>query len=99
MKRPIPTFKTNKEAEVFVETADLSAYDLTAGQIVRFELKGKDKPVTLRLPSESLDAVRARAERAGMRYQRFIRIALERAVQEPKSSACLALASRRASPR
>ncbi len=84
MKRPIPTFKTDKEAEDFVETADLSEYDLTGGQIVRFELKRKDKPVTLRLPSELLDAVRARAERAGMPYQQFIRMALERALQERK---------------
>ncbi len=84
MKRPIPTFKTDKEAEDFVETADLSVYDLTGGQVVRFELKRKDKPITLRLPSELLDAVRARAERAGMPYQRFIRMALERALQEPK---------------
>ncbi len=84
MKRPIPTFRTDKEAEDFVETADLSEYDLTGGQDVRFELKRKDKPITLRLPSELLDAVRARAERAGMPYQRFIRMALERALQEPK---------------
>jgi predicted DNA binding CopG/RHH family protein len=84
MKEPIPTFKTDKEAEDFVDTADLSEFDLSGGQVVRFELKRKDKPVTLRLPSELLEAVRARAERAGMPYQRFIRLALERALQEPK---------------
>ena len=84
MKKPIPTFKTDKEAEDFVDKADLSDYDLGGGQIVRFELKRKDKPVTLRLPSELLDAVRARAARAGMPYQRFIRIALERALQDSK---------------
>ena len=82
MKKPIPTFDTDKEAEDFVDTADLSQYDLSGGQVVRFELKRKDRPVTLRLPSELLDAVRARAERAGVPYQRFIRLALERALQE-----------------
>ncbi len=86
MKKPIPTFETDKEAEDFVDTADLSAYDLAGGEVVRFELKRKDKAVTLRLPGELLDAVRARAERAGMPYQRFIRMAVERALQEPKSS-------------
>ncbi len=84
MKKPIPTFDTDKEAEDFVDTADLSQYDLSGGQVVRFELKRKDRPVTLRLPSELLDAVRARAERAGVPYQRFIRLALERALQEQK---------------
>jgi predicted DNA binding CopG/RHH family protein len=84
MKKPIPTFSTDKEAEEFVATEDLSQYDLSGGQIVRFELKRKDRPVTLRLPSELLDAVRARAERAGVPYQRFIRLALERALQEQK---------------
>jgi len=29
MKKKIPTFKTDEEAERFVDTADLSKYDLT----------------------------------------------------------------------
>lgn len=83
MKKPIPTFATDDEAENFVATSDLSEYDLSGGQVVRFELKPKDKAVTLRLPGELLDAVRARAERAGIPYQRFIRLAVERALREP----------------
>jgi hypothetical protein len=39
MKRPIPTFKTDKEAEDFVAMADLSDYDLSGGEIVRFEMR------------------------------------------------------------
>lgn len=80
MKKKIPTFKTDEEAETFVATADLSDYDLSGAQLVRFELKRKDKSVNLRLPEDLLDAVRSKAERAGMPYQRFIRLALERAV-------------------
>jgi predicted DNA binding CopG/RHH family protein len=80
MKKKIPTFKTDEEAEKFVATADLSDYDLSGAQLVRFELKRKDKSVNLRLPEDLLDAVRSKAERAGMPYQRFIRLALERAV-------------------
>ncbi|MBV8769725.1 MAG: BrnA antitoxin family protein [Hyphomicrobiales bacterium] len=83
MKRPIPTFKTDKEAEDFVATADLAEYDLSGGQLVRFELRPKDKSVSLRLPEKLLSAVRSRARRAGIPYQRFIRMALEQAVQEP----------------
>jgi hypothetical protein len=39
MKKTIPTFKTDKEAEAFVATADLSQYDLSGGQVMRFAMK------------------------------------------------------------
>ncbi len=84
MKKAIPTFKTDKEAEDFVATADLTKYDLSGGQMMRFEMKRKDKSVNLRLPEQLLEAVRQRARDAGIPYQRFIRMALERAVQGPK---------------
>jgi predicted DNA binding CopG/RHH family protein len=48
---------------------------------MRFELKRKDKSVNLRLPEQLLEAVRTRAERAGSPYQRFIRMAIEQALQ------------------
>jgi predicted DNA binding CopG/RHH family protein len=51
---------------------------------VRFEVKAKDSSVNLRLPRELLEAVRGRAKLAGIPYQRFIRMALERALQDPK---------------
>lgn len=76
----IPTFKSDGEAEAFVDKADLTQYDLSGGEFVRFEMKPKDKSVNLRLPGQLLDAVRSRAKRAGVPYQRFIRMALERAV-------------------
>jgi predicted DNA binding CopG/RHH family protein len=55
MKKTIPSFKTDEEAEQFVDTADLSEYDLSGGEIVRFELKPKDKSVNLRLPEQLLE--------------------------------------------
>ena len=87
MKKPIapkklPTFKSDAEAEAFVDQADLSQYELSGGEFVRFELKPKDKTVNLRLPGQLLDAVRVRAKRAGVPYQRFIRMALEQAVRK-----------------
>ena len=84
MKKTIPTFKTDKEAEDFVATANLAEYDLSGGQVMRFEMKRKDKSVNLRLPAQLLEAVRYRAEKAGIPYQRFIRMALERAVEGRK---------------
>ena len=84
MKKKLPTLKSAAEAEAFVAHADLSQYDLTGMVPVRFELKRKDKSVNLRLPAQLLEAVQARAKRAGMPYQRFIRMALERALHDPK---------------
>ena len=84
MKKTIPTFKTDKEAEEFVATTDLSQYDLSGGQVMRFELKPKNASVNLRLPEQLLEAVRGRAKRVGVPYQRFIRMALERALHDPK---------------
>jgi CopG antitoxin of type II toxin-antitoxin system len=57
---------------------------LSGGHFMRFEMKRKDKSVNLRLPQQLLEAVRRRARDAGIPYQRFIRMALERAVQRPK---------------
>jgi predicted DNA binding CopG/RHH family protein len=48
-------------------------------------MKPKDKTVNLRLPGQLLDAVRREAQRAGIPYQRFIRLTLEQAVH-PKVS-------------
>ena len=84
MKKPIPTFNSDEEAERFVDTADLSEYDLSGGQFVQFELKRKDKSVSLRLPEQLLDQVRNRAKAAGMPYQRFMRLAIERALSQPE---------------
>jgi predicted DNA binding CopG/RHH family protein len=87
MKKKLPVLTTDAEAEAFVDTADLSEYDLSEMVPMRFELKRKDKSVNLRLPEQLLEAVRKRAESAGMPYQRFIRMALERALQQgPKQS-------------
>jgi predicted DNA binding CopG/RHH family protein len=84
MKKKLPTLTSDDEAEAFVANADLTEYDLSTMVAMRFELKRKDKSVNLRLPEQLLEAVRNRAARAGIPYQRFIRMALERALQEQK---------------
>lgn len=82
MKKKFPDFKTDAEAENFVETADLAQYDFSDMVPMRFELRKKDKSVSLRLPEPLLEAVRKRAAGLGLPYQRFIRMAVERALQE-----------------
>jgi predicted DNA binding CopG/RHH family protein len=84
MKKKFPDFKTDDEAEVFVESADLSEYDFSGMVPMRFELKRKDTSISLRLPEELLDAVRINAKRVGIPYQRFMRLAIERAVKPSK---------------
>ncbi|MGC5779741.1 CopG family antitoxin [Methylobacterium sp. NFXW15] len=85
MKRPFPELTDDKAAEDLVDSTDLSDYDFSDMVPVRFELRRKDKSVSLRLPESLLDAVRARAEQAGMPTQRFMRLAIERALLEPVS--------------
>jgi uncharacterized protein len=84
MKKKIPAFKSDRAVAAFVDKADLSRYDLSGAQTVRFEMKRKDKSINLRLPEELYDAVRQRATHAGLPYQRFIRLALEHAIATQK---------------
>jgi predicted DNA binding CopG/RHH family protein len=48
--------------------------------LVRFEIKRKGKSINLRLSEELFDAVRERAARVGLPYQRFILLTLEQAI-------------------
>lgn len=84
MKKKIPDFKTDAEAEAFVDRANLSDYDLSGFRPARFEFKAKDERVNMRLPADLLNAVRTKAAEQGMPYQRFIRAALEQAVAGKK---------------
>ena len=85
MKKKLPNLRSDKEAEDFVDNADLAEYDLSAMRPVRFEFQPKSERVNMRLPRELLDAVRASAAKAGVPYQRFIRQALEEAIQRKRA--------------
>jgi predicted DNA binding CopG/RHH family protein len=84
MKKKLPKLKSDKEAEDFVANSDLTEYDLSGMRMVRFEFQPKSERVNMRLPRPLLDAVKAKAAKAGVPYQRFIRQALENAVQPHK---------------
>jgi predicted DNA binding CopG/RHH family protein len=83
MKKKFPKFKNDAAAEAFVANADLSEYDFADMMPMRFELRRKDKSVSLRLPEQLLNAVRVNAKRIGIPYQRFMRLAIEKAVRGP----------------
>jgi predicted DNA binding CopG/RHH family protein len=77
MKKQIPGFKTDEEAERFVEEADLTEYDLSQFKPVHFELRRKDRQLNLRLPETLLESIKARAAEKDIPYQRYIRKVLE----------------------
>ena len=80
MAKRLPAFKSDSEAEAFLER-DLTGY-ISADTLAPFpyELRPKEKSVNLRISGDLLNAVRLRAQKQGIPYQRFIRRALERAV-------------------
>jgi predicted DNA binding CopG/RHH family protein len=71
---------SDEDAERFLDTADLSQYDLSGMKPHSFEFAPKSKQVNMRFPEQLLDAVKATAAAKGMSYQRFIRQALESAI-------------------
>ena len=80
MKKKIPTFSTDEEAERFVDTADLSEYDLSDFKPVQFKPEAKVAHVDLDVPESLLDAVKDRAKARGIPFVRYIRELMERDV-------------------
>jgi len=77
MRKKIPSFKTDKEAEKFLEQ-DLTDYiDHRNFKKVTFEFLPKSEKITLRLPPQLLSSVRKKAEREGISYQKYIRRVVE----------------------
>jgi len=83
MSKRVPNFKTDEEAEAFLEQ-DLAEYlDPANLQRIHFEYQPKDTQLNLRLSKNLLQAIKARAASHGLSYQKFIRLTLEQAVKQP----------------
>ena len=80
MKRKLPKLKSDREAERFLEESDLTNYDLSGFALARFEFDAKTERVNMRLPKALLEAVKLRAAKARMPYQKFIRAVLEKEI-------------------
>jgi predicted DNA binding CopG/RHH family protein len=83
--KKLPALHSDAEAEKFLDTSDLSEYDLSGmvpmqDFLASFELKPKNRTINLRLSGQLLNAIKKEAATTGMPYQRFIRVTLERAV-------------------
>lgn len=76
--KALPVLKSDEEAERFVAEADLTEYDLSGFRATHFEFHRKTASVHLRLSEQLLKAVKERAAKAGIPYQRFIRRAIEK---------------------
>ena len=63
--KPLPILRSDEEAERFVDTADLSQYDLSGGRRMQFEFAAKTARVNMRLPEAQLQAVKAEAQKRG----------------------------------
>ena len=88
MKKKVPRFKTDQEAEQFLDR-DLTDYlNLKNFTPVTFELLPKTRQVNLRFSEPLLNAVRQRAAQEGISYQKFIRRAVEGSLKKkPKALA------------
>ena len=80
MKKKLPELKTDNDAEDFIDTADLTEYDLSALVPMQFEFLRKERSITLRLSDPLLEAIKQEATHSNLPYQRFIRQTLENAV-------------------
>ncbi|QWF70889.1 BrnA antitoxin family protein [Methylomonas paludis] len=84
MNKPLPKFDTDEAAEAFIEHADLTEYDLTGLSQMQFEFQPKSRSVTMRLPEQLYTAIKDKATKSGIPYQRLIRKILEDAVVSHK---------------
>jgi predicted DNA binding CopG/RHH family protein len=78
--KPLPRHRSDAAAARFVESADLANYDLSRMKPMRFELMPKEATVSMRMPQGLLDAIKTRAARDGVPYQRLIRSILDSAL-------------------
>ena len=81
--KPLPSLRSDDEADRLLEQEDLSEYDLSGFKQVQFEFEPKSAQVNMRMPKSLVDAIKAQAKRRGIPYQRYIRETLERALSEP----------------
>lgn len=78
--KQMSSLRSDKEAEEFIASADLTEYDLSGFTQVQFEFKPKTASLNMRLPQNLLDAVKIRAKAEGLPYTRYIRLILEQAI-------------------
>lgn len=82
MARKVPDFKTDAEAEDFLDQ-DLSDLDFSQFKPVRFEFERKSAQLNMRVPQPLLEAVKDRTKARGIPYTRYIRHLMEQDIAKP----------------
>ncbi|WP_375661039.1 MULTISPECIES: CopG family antitoxin [unclassified Bartonella] len=75
--KQMPVFKTDEEAENFIDTADLTDYDLTGFKPVHFEFLPKEASMNIRLPQALMKALKEKAKNQAIPYTRYVRHRIE----------------------
>ena len=83
VKKKMPRFRTDAEAEKFLEQ-DLSDYLHPENFVrVKYEFEPKSAKVNLRMAPSLLKTIKKRAKKAAMPYQRYIRHIIEHNLATP----------------
>lgn len=85
--KKLPIHKTDKEAEDFVDNADLSEYDLSGFKpLSSFEFaQKKDARLQTRIASDQLKLLKAEAEKQNIPYTRLARLLIEQGIRNMQS--------------
>ena len=73
----MPSLRSDADAQRFVDTADLSVYDLSGFKPMNFEFEPKAAALNMRLPQSLLNALKVKAKAKGIPYTRYVRLLLE----------------------
>ncbi|OLP56593.1 hypothetical protein BJF92_10880 [Rhizobium rhizosphaerae] len=84
--KPLPKLTSDDEAERFVETSDLTHYDLSGFKPVRFEFERKSAQLNMRVPASLLTEVKRQAAARNIPYTRLIREMLEEGLRRVKKT-------------
>lgn len=80
--KTVPPMTTDVEAQAFL-SQDLSDLDFSQFKPVSWETSLKSARVNMRLPEALMQAIKERAAKRGIPYQRLIREVLERVLAKP----------------
>ena len=77
--KTVPVMTTDAEAEAFLDQ-DLSDLDFSQFKPISWETAPKDARINMRVPGALMAALKAKAAKRGIPYQRLIRELLEKGV-------------------
>ncbi len=87
MSKKFIDFKSNDEVGAWLQSADLTEYDLSEMKKVRFEPARKDVSISLRLPAALHATLKAEAAKANKPTQRRIRKLIQAQLAERSAKA------------